>query len=212
MALAANPAALPAVLQNLHQIEYNESTASLLDQIINHSSSLETSKGSILGMDDVSNPPLSSASSSASSSIPNMEMNKNLSILVQQKLQLFANPRAIDDTSLIALLIAYTILILLGVTGNGLVCAAVIRKPSMRTGRNVYIINLAISDLLLCIFTMPFTLVDIALKFWPLGKLVTIVFIVSSFFLLMLFLPPCSHTFEPALELSYLGNLLPLPM
>lgn len=98
----------------------------------------------------------------------------NLSVLIEQKLQSMVNPRAIDDSSLIALLIAYTILILLGVTGNGLVCAAVIRKPSMRTGRNVYIINLAISDLLLCIFTMPFTLVDIALKYWPLGECVSL--------------------------------------
>lgn len=86
-----------------------------------------------------------------------------------KKLQEFTNNKAIDDTSFITLLIFYAILILFGVAGNGLVCAAVIRKPSMRTDRNVFIINLACSDLLLCIFTMPFSLVDIAFKHWQLG-------------------------------------------
>ena len=82
----------------------------------------------------------------------------------------FTQGKAIDDTSLIILMIAYAILIVFGVTGNGLVCAVVARKPTMRTGRNVYIINLAVSDLLLCLITMPFSLVEISVKFWPLGE------------------------------------------
>lgn len=96
------------------------------------------------------------------------DLFENLTAMMK-RLEQFTHNKAIDDTSLITLLIFYAILIVLGVTGNGLVCAAVIRKPSMRTGRNVYIINLAISDFLLCIFTMPFSLVEIALKYWPLG-------------------------------------------
>lgn len=78
--------------------------------------------------------------------------------------------RAIDYTSLVILTVAYALLIVFGVAGNGLVCMAVARKPSMRTARNVYIINLAISDLLLCLITMPFSLVEISVKFWPLGE------------------------------------------
>lgn len=88
-----------------------------------------------------------------------------------RRLEEYRNNKAIDETSLITLLICYAILIITGVVGNGLVCMAVIRKPSMRTARNVYIINLAVSDLFLCLFTMPFSLVEIAYKFWPLGKL-----------------------------------------
>lgn len=80
------------------------------------------------------------------------------------------NNRNLPDNVLVFLCIAYGLLIILGTIGNGLVCMAVIRNPAMRTARNVFIINLAISDLLLCIFTMPFTLMDIATKFWPLGK------------------------------------------
>lgn len=82
----------------------------------------------------------------------------------------FTQGKAIDDTSLVLLTLAYAFLIVFGVTGNGLVCAVVARKPSMRTGRNVYIINLAVSDLLLCLITMPFSLVEISVKFWPLGE------------------------------------------
>ncbi|XP_053211656.1 neuropeptide F receptor-like isoform X2 [Panonychus citri] len=87
-----------------------------------------------------------------------------------QKLQAYVSNRAIDDTAFTYLTLAYIILIILGAAGNGLVCMVVIRKPSMRTPRNVFIINLAISDLLLCLFTMPFSLVEIVLKFWPLGE------------------------------------------
>lgn len=96
------------------------------------------------------------------------DFHQNISEMMQ-KLEEYGSNKAIDDKSLTYLLISYISLIILGATGNGLVCIAVIKKPSMRTPRNIYIINLAISDLILCLFTMPFSLVEIALKFWPLG-------------------------------------------
>ena len=37
------------------------------------------------------------------------------------------------------------------------------------TARNIFIANLAISDLLLCLFTMPLAMMDIITKFWVLG-------------------------------------------
>ena len=37
------------------------------------------------------------------------------------------------------------------------------------TTRNVFIANLALSDLLLCCFTMPLTLVDLVTLYWHLG-------------------------------------------
>ncbi|XP_022671227.1 neuropeptide F receptor-like isoform X2 [Varroa jacobsoni] len=78
---------------------------------------------------------------------------------------------AIEEIPLIILLTFYSVLIMTGAIGNGLVCVAVARKPAMRTARNVYIINLAISDLILCLFTMPFTLVELILRYWPLGTI-----------------------------------------
>ena len=37
------------------------------------------------------------------------------------------------------------------------------------TTRNIFIVNLAMSDLLLCTITMPLTLADITTKYWPFG-------------------------------------------
>ncbi|XP_054165802.1 neuropeptide F receptor-like [Oppia nitens] len=85
------------------------------------------------------------------------------------RLESYINNRALDNISLISLIIAYAILIFIGTLGNGLVCIVVARKPKMRTSRNLFIINLAISDLLLCFFTIPFSLVEISVKFWPFG-------------------------------------------
>lgn len=87
-----------------------------------------------------------------------------------KKLELYKTNRAIGSDALLALLIGYILLIALGAIGNGLVCIAVFRKPSMRTPRNLFILNLAISDLTLCLITMPFTLIEIAFKYWTLGK------------------------------------------
>ena len=39
----------------------------------------------------------------------------------------------------------------------------------MLTSQNVFIANLALSDLLLCTLTMPLTLLDLLTKYWPLG-------------------------------------------
>ena len=38
------------------------------------------------------------------------------------------------------------------------------------TPRNIFIANLALSNLLLCVFTMPLTLADLLTKYWPLGE------------------------------------------
>ena len=56
-----------------------------------------------------------------------------------------------------------------GSFGNLLVVSAVAHQPKLRTQRNVFIINLAISDLLLCLVTTPLTLIEIVNDHWPLG-------------------------------------------
>ncbi|KAK4294633.1 hypothetical protein Pmani_032748, partial [Petrolisthes manimaculis] len=81
----------------------------------------------------------------------------------------FERNRRVSDAAFVSLLVAYSLLIVLGATGNSLVVLAVVRKPAMRTARNVFIINLAISDLLLCLVTMPLTLMELLTQYWPLG-------------------------------------------
>ena len=82
----------------------------------------------------------------------------------------FKRNRTLEGDVLAAVVIAYSVLIVLGSAGNSLVVLAVIRKPAMRTARNVFIINLAISDLILCLATTPLTAVEILTQYWPLGN------------------------------------------
>jgi neuropeptide Y receptor len=82
----------------------------------------------------------------------------------------FARNRVVDEPAFSTLIFLYSVLIIVGAAGNSLVVCAVARKPAMRTARNMFIVNLAISDLLLCLITMPLTLMEILTKYWPLGR------------------------------------------
>ena len=76
----------------------------------------------------------------------------------------------ISYTSLTSLLLTYAVFMLLGGVGNGLVIAAVIRNSTLRTARNMFLLNLALSDLLLCVLTMPLTILEIVTQHWPLSE------------------------------------------
>ncbi|KAL3112754.1 hypothetical protein niasHT_019728 [Heterodera trifolii] len=52
--------------------------------------------------------------------------------------------------------VMYTLISALALLGNGMVILAVIRKRGMRTARNVLIVNLALSNLMLALTTVPF--------------------------------------------------------
>lgn len=69
----------------------------------------------------------------------------------------FRSNRRVNDLAFFCLVAAYCILIIFGTIGNSLVVYVVARQPAMRTARNVFVVNLAISDLLLCLITMPLT-------------------------------------------------------
>ncbi|XP_063228406.1 neuropeptide F receptor-like [Bacillus rossius redtenbacheri] len=81
-----------------------------------------------------------------------------------------ARNRSLDDGAFYSLIFIYSAMIVVGAAGNSLVVCAVVRKPAMRTARNMFIVNLAVSDLLLCLITMPLTLMEILTKYWPLGR------------------------------------------
>ncbi|CAG0902057.1 unnamed protein product [Darwinula stevensoni] len=75
----------------------------------------------------------------------------------------------VSETALATLACCYALLILVGSLGNALVVLTVARKRAMRTPRNLFIFNLAVSDLFLCLFTMPFTLYQVTTMIWNLG-------------------------------------------
>lgn len=57
-------------------------------------------------------------------------------------------------------IVSYLLIFAVCMVGNGVVCFIVLRSKNMRTVTNLFILNLAISDLLVGIFCMPTTLLD----------------------------------------------------
>ncbi|XP_033028086.1 neuropeptide FF receptor 1-like [Lacerta agilis] len=64
-------------------------------------------------------------------------------------------------------IVAYLFIFALCMAGNSLVCFIVLKNSRMRTVTNLFILNLAISDLLVGIFCIPTTLVDNLITGWP---------------------------------------------
>ncbi|XP_063697591.1 cholecystokinin receptor type A-like [Culicoides brevitarsis] len=69
------------------------------------------------------------------------------------------------------LLTMYSIIFLLATIGNSLVILTLVQNKRMRTITNVFLLNLAISDLFLGVFCMPFTLVGMILRNFIFGEI-----------------------------------------
>jgi len=67
------------------------------------------------------------------------------------------------------LIIVYLGLMTVGLSANLTVIYVVARRAQMQTSRNLYIVNLAISDMTLCLVCMPFTLTSILRHQWTMG-------------------------------------------
>ncbi|XP_021515483.1 neuropeptide FF receptor 2 [Meriones unguiculatus] len=65
---------------------------------------------------------------------------------------------------------SYSLIFSLCMVGNTVVCLIVIRNRHMHTVTNFFILNLAVSDLLVGIFCMPVTLLDNIIAGWPFGS------------------------------------------
>lgn len=65
----------------------------------------------------------------------------------------------------------YTAIFVIGITGNVLVCYVVCRNKAMHTVTNLFITNLALSDILLCFLAVPFTPLYTFLERWIFGNL-----------------------------------------
>ncbi|KAL2092193.1 hypothetical protein ACEWY4_011991 [Coilia grayii] len=71
-----------------------------------------------------------------------------------------------------SLILVYFFIFMLCMLGNGLVCLIVLKNRRMRTVTNLFILNLAVSDLLVGIFCIPTTLVDNLITGWPFSNAV----------------------------------------
>jgi hypothetical protein len=66
--------------------------------------------------------------------------------------------------------VIWSILVVLGVIGNGLVIVAGIKYKKLEEPINCYIINLAITDFLFALFCIPFTIYIYSADNWIFGK------------------------------------------
>lgn len=75
------------------------------------------------------------------------------------------------DTVKIFWLVLYSVLFIISVGGNFLVCCVVIGQERMRTVTNYFLLNLAIGDIAKGVLCIPFTFViNILVPYWPFGS------------------------------------------
>ncbi|XP_045767050.1 prolactin-releasing peptide receptor-like [Maniola jurtina] len=98
--------------------------------------------------------------------------------LTGESVELLEEPKSNRTTDIIdvkivqvAFCILYSIIFVLGVFGNVLVCYVVFRNRAMQTVTNLFITNLALSDILLCVFAVPLTPMYTFIGRWVFGRL-----------------------------------------
>ncbi|XP_018651524.1 putative g-protein coupled receptor fragment [Schistosoma mansoni] len=69
------------------------------------------------------------------------------------------NQSKIPILLIIIIILIFLIMIIFGIISSSLIIYIILRKYSMRTRGNLFILNLAISDLTLCLITQPFNLI-----------------------------------------------------
>lgn len=67
-------------------------------------------------------------------------------------------------------IIMYVMLFFIGVSGNSLVVYVVLRNKAMQSITNIFITNLAVSDIMICLFSVPFTPLSYFMNSWTFGE------------------------------------------
>lgn len=74
-----------------------------------------------------------------------------------------------DRASSVVISFIYFVVCALGLWGNTLVIYVILRHAKMKTVTNIYILNLAVADVL-CMMSLPFIALQLALVHWPFGE------------------------------------------
>uniref|UniRef100_A0A3Q2Z019 Somatostatin receptor type 2 n=2 Tax=Hippocampus comes TaxID=109280 RepID=A0A3Q2Z019_HIPCM len=74
-----------------------------------------------------------------------------------------------DKTSSVVITFIYFMVCAVGLCGNALVIYVILRYAKMKTVTNIYILNLAVADVL-CMMSLPFIALQLALVHWPFGE------------------------------------------
>ncbi|OWA51470.1 putative G-protein coupled receptor 83 [Hypsibius exemplaris] len=79
-------------------------------------------------------------------------------------------PVKLDAAYFAGICCAYALIIIVSILGNLLVCYVIVKMRRMHTVTNAFILNLAVSDLLITCLNIPFSLVRLLMDDWPLGQ------------------------------------------
>ncbi len=74
-----------------------------------------------------------------------------------------------DQTSSAVITFVYFVVCAVGLCGNALVIYVILRYAKMKTVTNIYILNLAVADVL-CMLSLPFIAIQLLLLHWPFGS------------------------------------------
>ncbi|XP_034267341.1 cholecystokinin receptor type A isoform X2 [Pantherophis guttatus] len=106
-----------------------------------------------------------------------IELSANISALFcELQLENYTNfclnhsPRTFKELDQTVRIFLYSLIFLLSILGNTLVITVLIRNKRIRTVTNLFLLSLAISDLMLCFFCMPFTLIPNLLEDFIFGS------------------------------------------
>lgn len=67
-------------------------------------------------------------------------------------------------------ILIYLLLFIIGISGNSLVVFVVMRNKTMQTITNIFITNLAASDIMMCLLSVPFTPLSYFMNSWIFGE------------------------------------------
>uniref|UniRef100_A0A8B9SA55 G-protein coupled receptors family 1 profile domain-containing protein n=1 Tax=Apteryx owenii TaxID=8824 RepID=A0A8B9SA55_APTOW len=79
-------------------------------------------------------------------------------------------PESQKPTVKALLIVAYSVIIIMSLFGNMLVCHVVLKKKRMHSATSLFIVNLAVSDIMITLLNTPFTLVRFVNSTWIFGK------------------------------------------
>ncbi|KAM8987711.1 LOW QUALITY PROTEIN: G-protein coupled receptor 83-like [Ara ararauna] len=79
-------------------------------------------------------------------------------------------PEAQKPTVKALLIVAYSVIIIMSLFGSMLVCHVVLKNKRMHSATSLFIVNLAVSDIMITLLNMPFTLVRFVNSTWVFGK------------------------------------------
>lgn len=72
-------------------------------------------------------------------------------------------PESQKPTVKALLIMAYSVIIIMSLFGNVLVCHVVLKNKRMHSATSLFIVNLAVSDIMITLLNTPFTLVSVPL-------------------------------------------------